>query len=186
MRNYRNFSKTAKTPLRPFEKERLDAEMKLVGRYGLRNKREIWRVQLVLAKIRKSARILLTLDEKDERRQFEGAALLRRLTRLGLLNENQQRLDFVLSLGIEQFMDRRLQTQVFKAQLANSVHEARVKIFQRHIAVGRRIVNVPSFMVRTESEKHIGHSLTSPYGQGRPGRVARKKARQNSSKGGDE
>lgn len=66
------YSKTFTTPRRPFEKERLDHELKLIGQYGLRNKREVWRVKLVLAKIRKASRELLTLDERDPRRLFEG------------------------------------------------------------------------------------------------------------------
>ena len=67
--------KTYTTPRRPFEKERLDQELKLIGEYGLRNKREVWRVKYALAKIRKSARELLTLEEKDAKRLFEGKFL---------------------------------------------------------------------------------------------------------------
>ena len=64
--------KTYTTPRRPFEKERLDQELKIIGEFGLRNKREVWRVKFTLAKIRKAARELLTLDEKDPKRLFEG------------------------------------------------------------------------------------------------------------------
>ena len=67
-------SKTYATPRRPFEKERLDQELKLIGEFGLRNKREVWRVKLVVTKIRTAARELLTLDEKNPRRLFEGLA----------------------------------------------------------------------------------------------------------------
>ncbi|KAL0431711.1 UNVERIFIED_CONTAM: 40S ribosomal protein S9-2 [Sesamum radiatum] len=127
--------KTFKKPRRPYEKERLDAELKLVGEYGLRCKRELWRVQYALSRIRNNARNLLTLDEKDPRRIFEGEALLRRMNR-----------------------------------------------------VGRQVVNVPSFMVRVDSQKHIDFSLTSPFGGGRPGRVKRKnqKAAAKKAGGGDE
>ena len=88
--------KTYVTPRRPFEKSRLDQELKLIGEYGLRNKREVWRVKFTLAKIRKAARELLTLDEKDQRRLFEGNALLRRLVRIGVLDEGKMKLDYIL------------------------------------------------------------------------------------------
>ena len=125
--------KTFKKPRRPYEKERLDAELKLVGEYGLRCKRELWRVQYTLSRIRNAARELLTLDEKNPRRIFEGEALLRRMNRYGLLDETQNKLDYVLALTVENFLERRLQTIVFKSGMAKSIHHARVLIRQRHI-----------------------------------------------------
>merc|ERR1712039_872524 len=127
-----------------------------------------------------AARTLLTMDEKDERRIFEGEALLRRMQRLGLLNENERKLDYVLGLTVHKFMERRLQTKVFKLQIARSQHHARVLIRQRHIRVGKQICNVPSFLVRVDSEKHIDFNT-----KGRPGRVKRKNMAKNGG-GGDE
>ena len=79
-----------------------------MGKYGLKNKREVWRVQLTLAKIRKAARMLLTLEERDPKRIFEGHALIRRMVRLGLLGEDERKLDFVLGLTLSKFLERRL------------------------------------------------------------------------------
>lgn len=229
------YSKTYSTPRRPYEKERLDAELKLIGEFGLRNKREVWRAKYTLAKIRKVrapprgagrgrvgaaaltrcaqvARELLKLDEKDPRRLFEGNALLRRvragplrtadadgapdapagqLVRIGVLDEQRMKLDYVLGLKIEDLLARRLQTRVFKLGMAKSVHHARVLIRGRHIRVGKQLVNVPSFIVRLDSDKHIDFALTSPLGGGRPGRTKRKNQRKEASAaagrgGGDE
>lgn len=104
-----------------------------MGEYGLRNKRELWRVQMALSKIRQAARTLLTLDDKDTKRLFEGTALMRRMYKYGLLEETQDKLDYVLALLPQDFLERRLQTLVFKLGLAKSIHHARVLIRQRHI-----------------------------------------------------
>ncbi|KAA0201627.1 hypothetical protein HAZT_HAZT005842 [Hyalella azteca] len=179
-----NQSKTFSTPRRPFEKARLDQELRLVGEFGLRNKRELWTVKMLLAKIRKSARELLTLDEKDSRRLFQGNALLRRLVRMGVLEESRMKLDYVLGLKPEDFLERRLQTQVFKLGLAKSIHHSRVLIRQGHIRVRKQLVNIPSFIVRLDSRKHINFSLRSPYGGGRPGRVKRMNLKKKADGGG--
>ncbi|XP_032743021.1 40S ribosomal protein S9-like [Rattus rattus] len=86
------------------------------------------------------------------------------------------KLDDILGLKIEDFLERRLQTRVFKLGLAKSIHHARVLIRQRHIRVSKQ-ANIPSFIVRLDSQKHIDFSLRSPYGGGRPGRVKRKNAK---------
>jgi len=177
----KKFGKVSSTPRRPFEKARLDQELQLIGQFGLRNKKEVWRVKFTLAKIRAAARDLLTLEEKDPKRLFEGNALLRRLVQTGVLSEDKMKLDYVLGLKVDDFLERRLQTQVFKLGLAKSIHHARVLIKQRHIRVRKQVVNIPSFIVRLESQKHIDFSLKSPFGGGRPGRVKRK----NANKGAD-
>ncbi|KAE8730733.1 40S ribosomal protein S9 [Hibiscus syriacus] len=153
--------KTFKKPRRPYEKERLDAQLRLVGR--------VWALM------------------QEGALESSGEALLRRMNRYGLLDESQNKLDYVLPLTVENFLERRLQTLVFKSGMAKSIHHARVLIRQRHIRVGRQVVNIPSFMVRVDSQKHIDFSLTSPFGGGRPGRVKRRNQRAAAKKaaGGD-
>ena len=72
---------------------------------------------------------------------FPGNALLRRLVRIGVLDEGKMKLDYILGLKIEDFLERRLQTQVFKLGLAKSIHHARVLIRQRRIRVRNQVVN---------------------------------------------
>lgn len=45
-------------------------------------------------------------------------------------------------------------------------------------------MNIPSFIVRLDSQKHIDFSLKSPFGGGRPGRVKRKNMKKEKSGGG--
>merc|ERR1712187_580875 len=104
--------------------------------------------------------------------------------RLGLLAENEKKLDYGLGLTTAKIMERRLQTKVFNLGLSKSIHHARVLIRQRHIRVGKQICNIPSFLVRLDSEKHIDFALTSPFGGGRPGRVRRKRMNSKGGEGG--
>ena len=158
-KNYRNHSKTSVKPKRPFEKERLDSELLLIGKYGLKNKREVWRTQYLLTRIRKAAWELLTLEPNDPRRLFEGQALIDRMMRIGVLGKDEKELDYVLSLTTQKFLDRRLQTIVHANAFAKSIHQARTFIFQKKIALNKgarnQIINIPSFVVRKENETKI-------------------------------
>ncbi|POM84985.1 ribosomal protein S4 [Cryptosporidium meleagridis] len=129
---------------------------------------------------------LMGISGRTSRLKLTREALLRRMERLGLLSEEERKLDYVLGLTISKFLERRLQTRVFKLGLAKSIHHARVLIRQNHIRVGRQIVDVPSFMVRLDSEKHIDFALTSPFGGGRAGRVRRRTLKNQSGGGEDE
>lgn len=101
------------------------------------------------------------------------------MLRLGLLAENERKLDFVLGLTLQKFLERRLQTKVFKKNMAKSIHHARILIRQKHIKVGRQIVDVPSFMVRVDSERHIEYDPSSSLSGGKPGRVKRRNLRKD-------
>ena len=76
---------------------------------------------------------------------FEGAALLRRLHRLGVMEESKNKLDECLSLTLENFLKRRLQSRVLDAGMAKSIHHARTLIKGRHI----RYVVVSTLMAMT-------------------------------------
>ncbi len=52
--------------------------------------------------------------------------------------------------------------------------------------MGRQLVNVPSFLVRTESEGHIDYSLHSAVAGHKLGRVKRKKAKNGGDKADDD
>ena len=101
---------------------------------------------------------------------------MNKLFKYGLLDkETEQGLDFALSLTIERFLERRLQTLVFKNKLAVSIHESRTKIYGRHIRVNNRIVDVASYMVNTDNENKIELNPFSALGGDGKGRIAKKR-----------
>jgi small subunit ribosomal protein S4 len=146
------------TPRFPWRTDALQAELRLLGQYGLRNKRELWRHETALSKFRGIARSILAMPEEEGeklRRQ-----LLSRLNRLGILPEGAA-LDNVLDLSIEDLLERRLQSIVFQKGLAKSIHQARQLITHGHIAVGARRVSSPSYLVLRDDEAQINYANTS-------------------------
>ena len=151
--------KKYRTPLRPWEKDRMDQEDKLIRRYGLRRKEEIWRAETVLRDFRRQARRLLAASggqAEKETQQF-----LKRLRRLGLVKGRD--LDEVLGLIIENVLDRHLQAIVYKKGLAGTPRQARQLITHGHITVEGRRVTVPSYMVSVEEEGKISYSPHSSF-----------------------
>ncbi len=75
----------------------------------------------------------------------------------GISPDSDLGLEDVLALGTEDVLERRLQTQVHKKELSNSLKHARQLIVHGHIAINDRRVTIPSYMVSLEEERGIGY-----------------------------
>jgi len=148
-------------PAHPWRKDVLLQELELVGKYGLRNKRELWIAKTFLRRIRANARGMLALPP-EERRARE-AALVRRLYKLGLLTSPEATIDDILSLTVEDILKRRLQTVVYEKGLAKSIYHARQLIVHGHIAIKGRRVRSPGHLVSRDEEENIEVYTGSPY-----------------------
>jgi small subunit ribosomal protein S4 len=163
--------KKYKTPMHPFSKDRIHSELILMGKYGLRNKREIWRATTMLRGLRKHARRSLALP--DEEQEKARSLLVKKLNRLGVLSPNAT-LDDVLKLNIEDILNRRLQTLVQRQGLSNSIYHARQLITHGHIAIGGRRITSPGYLVDREGESLVSFASSSPLSD--PNHPARIKA----------
>jgi small subunit ribosomal protein S4 len=139
-------------PRRIWTTDQLNAELYILGSFGLRNKRELWKAQTEVARFRNQARALLALA--TEARTEKENRLLKSLNRLGLVNESAS-LDDVLNLKIEDLLERRLQTIVMKKAGTKSPHQARQVVVHGHVSIGDRIVNLPGYIVKKEEEDLI-------------------------------
>lgn len=155
----RRSRKHYEAPVRPWEEGRMAEESALVRKYGLKTLRELWRAESILRRYRRAARRLLgshgPVREKQERE------LLAALHRRALLEEGAS-LDDVLSLTIENLLERRLQTQVVRRGLARAPTQARQIIVHGHIALGERRARVPGLLLERGQEGTLAYFPASP------------------------
>ena len=150
------------TPSHPWQEDRIKAENELVKKYGLKNKREVWKAETHLRKYRGQARELLArVSRGDIQSKKESDQLLLYLNRMNILPANST-LDDVLALETESILSRRLQTLIYLKGLANTPDQSRQLISHGHIAIGERRVTVPGYMVEKDEEGEIGYTKDSP------------------------
>jgi len=149
-------TKFYETPNHPYQGERIAEEGDLIGRYGLKNKEELWRAQSELRKYRREARRLLGRVGEESSEEF-----IERLKRIGVLDADEG-LDDVLSLDVTDVLERRLQTVVYRKGLANTVSQARQFVSHGHITIEGRRVTMPSYTVEVGEEDHISFDENSP------------------------
>jgi len=156
-------------PKRPFDTERFEQELQLIGVYGLRNKRELWRHSTDLSNFRRQARNLLALPPSE--RQHSEMELVNKLARIGVLEEPS--LDRVLDLTLENVLERRLQTIVFRKGMAASLHHARQLVTHGHIALDSARVTTPARLMTVGEADRIAYAGKSALNdQSHPARIA--------------
>jgi small subunit ribosomal protein S4 len=155
-------TKFYETPNHPYQGERIAEEGGLLGRYGLKNKEELWRTQSELRSFRREARTLLGQTQGDvETATEEASEFLDRLRRTGILGGGDA-LDDVLSLEVTDLLERRLQTVAYRQGLGNTPKQARQFISHGHVTVDGHCVTIPSYTVHAEEEGNITYDETSP------------------------
>lgn len=150
-------------PTHPWIADRIKEEWAIGKKYGLKSKRELWKVQFFLRECRAQARSLQAkLRLENEQAKKETSLLLRRLNRLGILKEGASSVDDVLALTIDTVMGRRLESIVFYKGLARSPKQSRQFITHGHIIVNGRRVTIPGYLVRKDEEDKIEFHSRSP------------------------
>jgi len=138
--------KTYSKPKRPFDKARIEEEAEIKKKFGLKNKKEIWKAEAQIKSIREKAKKLIKANEKEQQKLFD------RLKKLGL---NVDSIADVLSLNKEDYLKRRLQTILVNNKLALTTKSARQLITHKKVLVDGKIVDSPSYIVPVKVEKNI-------------------------------
>lgn len=133
-------------PKRPFDKARIEEEAVVKKEYGLKNKKEIWKADAKVKKMRDKAKKLITASDEEKE------ALFARLRKMGL---EVNSIADVLGLDKSDYLNRRLQTVVAVKGLATTAKTARQMICHKRILVNGNVVDSPSYIVPVELEDTI-------------------------------
>lgn len=166
----KKIKKKYSTPSHPWQQTRIIEEKALVNEYGLKNKREIWKMASLLKNFTSQAKRLI--PEKSAQSEREKKQLIGRLARLGFLPPNSD-INEVLNLSVKNILERRLQTVVYKKGLSRSIGQARQFIVHEHIFIGDKKITIPSYIVRSGEESTIAFDQSSKLkDESHPARIA--------------
>ena len=138
--------KTYSKPKRPFDKIRIDEESEIKKKFGLKNKKEIWKADAKIKSIREKAKKLLSASKEEQQALFE------KLKKIGL---NVNSIADVLSLDKKDYLKRRLQTIVVNKKIATTIKGARQLITHKKILIDGKVINAPSYIVPINLEDKI-------------------------------
>ena len=139
-------------PKRPLNYDLKMEELEVLGMFGLRTKRELWKAHTELSRVRHQARSLLALRAED--RSKKEPILMKSLAKIGLVSADAT-LDDVLNLNVKDLLSRRLQTIVTKKFEFKTPYQARQAVVHGHMMIGQRKINIPSYVVTMDEENEI-------------------------------
>lgn len=139
-------------PKRPLNYDLKMDELKTLGTFGLRTKRELWKARTELSRVRHQARSLLALRAED--RSKKEPILLKSLAKIGLVSLDAT-LDDVLNLKVSDLLARRFQTIVTEKFGFKTPYQARQAVIHGHMMIGSRKIDIPSYMVTVKEESEI-------------------------------
>jgi len=146
------------TPQHPWQKIRIEEEKEFIKEYGLKNKKEIWKMSSVVKNFKQ--RIKKATSSRTEQAEMERQQLLKKIQELGL-TEALATVDDILGLATKDILGRRLQTIVFRKGFAQSVKQARQFITHKHIVVDNKNITSPAYLVKKSEEDKISFVASS-------------------------
>lgn len=122
-----------KKPKNPYEKSRLKFELIVIGKHGLKNKKELWRHQFILSKIRYISGKVLQNKTHLSKIPLLKYALLWFCYKYKLLDSTQRGVEYILTISLENLLKRRIQYLIYEKKISYSIHQARLMILHKHI-----------------------------------------------------
>jgi len=133
-------------PKRPFDKARIEEEVKIKKDYGLKNKTEIWKAEAKIKSMREKAKKLISANQEEQQ------ALFNRLKKIGIKVNS---IGDVLALDKKDYLEQRLQTILVKKMMARTMKSARQLITHKKVLVNGKVVSAPSYIVPLDSRDKI-------------------------------
>lgn len=133
-------------PKKAFELSRIKEENILLKKYALKNKLEVWKSMAKVDYFRRRAKALAKAPLEEQQ------VLFNKLNALGLKADS---IADVLALKIENLLERRLPTIIFKKGIAKTTQEARQMVVHKRILIDNKVINIPSYLVSLAEESSI-------------------------------
>lgn len=145
--------KKYKKPRKIYDAALIKEENDLIKKYGLKSRREIWKADFAIGKIRNLAKKLIAASEEEKNKFLE------KQMRKGFLAAS---IADILGLNKEDWLKRRLQSVIVKKGLARTHMQARQFITHKHITINGKIIDAPSHMTSLEEEQNVAINLSVP------------------------